>query len=119
MALWLYAGLTEQLPESARNLIAGERRPRVLPMSALELAYMHEIGRARDPAPMMLAALRQSIGLEIADVPFARLTETAIGLSWTRDPFDRLIAAHAIVADAPLVTADRTLLEHLPLATWG
>jgi PIN domain nuclease of toxin-antitoxin system len=41
-----------------------------------------------------------------------------VGLSWTHDPFDRLIAAHAIVADAPLVTADRTILENLPLATW-
>lgn len=67
---------------------------------------------------MMLAALRQSIGLEIANVSLAELTDTAIGLSWTRDPFDRLIAAHAIVADAPLVTADRTILENLPLARW-
>jgi PIN domain nuclease of toxin-antitoxin system len=107
------------LPESARDAIADERRPRLSPMSVLELTYMHEIGRARDPAPMMLAALRQSIGLEVADVSFAKLMETAIGLSWTRDPFDRMIAAHAIVADTPLLTADRTILEHLPLASWA
>lgn len=79
---------------------------------------MHEIGRARDPAPMMLAALRQSIGLEIADVSLAELAHTAVGLAWTRDPFDRMIAAHAIASDAPLVTADRTILANLPLATW-
>lgn len=79
---------------------------------------MHEIGRARDPAPMMMAALRQSIGLEIADVALAELAQTAMDLSWTRDPFDRLISAHAIVADAPLVTADRTILGNLPLAVW-
>lgn len=66
----------------------------------------------------MLAALRQSIGLEVADASLAELATTAIGLSWTRDPFDRLIAAHAIVADAPLITADRTILKHLPLARW-
>jgi predicted nucleic acid-binding protein len=29
-----------------------------------------------------------------------------------------MIAAQAIVADAPLATADRTILEHLPQATW-
>lgn len=79
---------------------------------------MHEIGRARDPAPMMLAALRKSIGLEVADISLAELARTAAGLSWTRDPFDRMIAAHAIVADVPLVTADRTILDNLPLATW-
>jgi PIN domain nuclease of toxin-antitoxin system len=67
---------------------------------------------------MMLAALRQSIGLEVADVSLAELTNTAVGLTWTRDPFNRMIAAQAIVADAPLVTADRTILEHLPQATW-
>jgi len=44
--------------------------------------------------------------------------QAANGLSWTRDPFDRMIAAQAIVADAPLVTADRTILGNLPLATW-
>ncbi len=79
---------------------------------------MHEIGRARDPVPVMLAALRQSIGLEIADVSLAELTHAAVGLDWTRDPFDRMIAAQAIVADAPLITADRTILANLPLATW-
>ncbi len=85
---------------------------------ALELTYLHEVGKARDSAPMMLTALRQSIGLEVADTSFADLIDRAVDLSWTRDPFDRLIAAHAIVADAPLVTADETIRKHLPLATW-
>lgn len=67
----------------------------------------------------MLAALRQSVGLQVDDISLAELVSTARGLSWTRDPFDRLIAAHAIVADAPLLTADKTIREHLPLATWG
>ncbi len=67
---------------------------------------------------MMLAALRQSIGLEVDDVSLAKLTDAASTLSWTRDPFDRLMAAHAIVADVPLVTADRTILANLPQATW-
>jgi PIN domain nuclease of toxin-antitoxin system len=99
-------------------VLLGERQPRIPPLAALELAYLHEVGKARDTVPTMLAALRQSIGLEVADASLAELATTAIGLSWTRDPFDRLIAAHAIVADAPLITADRTILEHLPLARW-
>lgn len=67
---------------------------------------------------MMLSALRQSIGLEVADISLVELADTAIGLTWTRDPFDRMIAAQAIIADVPLVTADRTILANLPLATW-
>ncbi len=55
----------------------------------------------------------------MADASLADVTQAAAPLSWTRDPFDRLIAAHAIVANAPLVTADRTIRENLPLAIWS
>jgi PIN domain nuclease of toxin-antitoxin system len=44
--------------------------------------------------------------------------QAAAGLTWTRDPFDRLIAAHAILSGAPLLTADRRILANLPQATW-
>jgi len=66
----------------------------------------------------MLAALRNDIGLEVVDLSLDVLVRSAVDLTWTRDPFDRLIAAHAIVTDAPLVTADETLRENLPLALW-
>jgi PIN domain nuclease of toxin-antitoxin system len=99
--------------------LIGEREPALSPIAALELAYLHEIGRAGDPLATMLAALRRDVGLELVDASAIELMQAAEGLSWTRDPFDRLIAAHAIVANAPLVTADETMREHLPLATWG
>lgn len=98
-------------------LASGE--PFVSPIVELELTYLFEVGRVTEPASAPLGALRRSIGLQLADVSLEALTQAAVELSWTRDPFDRLIAAHAIVANAPLATADRTILEHLPLATWG
>lgn len=97
----------------------GEREVAFSPIAALELAYLHEIGRAGDPLATMLAALRSDIGLELVDASAVELMQAAADLSWTRDPFDRLISAHAIVANVPLVTADETILEHLSLATWG
>jgi PIN domain nuclease of toxin-antitoxin system len=106
------------LPAAARRLL-DEMEPRLSPMAALELLYLHEIGRARDPLPTMLSALKKDIGLDLVDASVAELIEAATALTWTRDPFDRLIAAHAIVADAPLVTADQTILDNLPLATWA
>jgi PIN domain nuclease of toxin-antitoxin system len=110
--------MSERLPEAARLLLS-ERRPKVSPLVELELACMHEIGRARDPAPTMLVALRKTIGLEVDDISFAEIAQTAVGLTWTRDPFDRIIAAQAIVSDVPLITADRTILDNLPQATWS
>jgi len=107
----------ERLSKPARRLVA-EKECRLSPIAALELGYLHEVGRAGDPLTTMLATLRQAIGLEVVDVATMELVETAWPLSWTRDPFDRLIAAHAIVANAPLVTADETIRENLSLAIW-
>ena len=39
-------------------------------------------------------------------------------LSWTRDPFDRLLVATAELHEAPLITKDRTILENFAGAVW-
>jgi len=110
--------LDSRLPPAARRLIE-ERERGFSPIGALELKYLHETGRARDSLAEMLAALRRDVGLEVVDVSAKDLAEAAAEISWTRDPFDRLISAHAIVANAPLVTADETMLENLSLARWS
>ena len=109
--------MQERLSVPARESIENSD-PLVSPMVLLELAYLHESGRARDPAETMLVALRRDIGVQLAEASLNELVQASLNLSWTRDPFDRLIAAHAIVADAPLVTADRTIRENLPHAVW-
>ena len=96
----------------------GSEAVAVSPIVKLELTYLHEIGRVSEPATAPLAALGRTIGLGVSDLPVASLVDAAAGLTWTRDPFDRLIAAHAIIVGAPLITADRTILRHLPQAVW-
>ena len=115
---WLYEGADRRIPASVRDLIESEA-PFVSPMVELELTYLFEVRRVTEPAAAPLTALQRTIGLEIADASLADVAAAAAGLSWTRDPFDRLIAAHAIVTGAPLLTADETILDNLSLATWG
>ena len=115
---WLYEGADRRIPAAVRNLIETEQ-PFVSPIVELELTYLYEVGKVTEAAAAPLTALRKTIGLQIADIPASALVRAATGLSWTRDPFDRMIAAQAIVADAPLLTADRTILANLPQATWG
>lgn len=114
---WLYEGADRRIPAAARALLESEESF-VSPLVELELTYLYEVGRVTEPAATPLAALGRTIGLRTAEVSLSAVAKVATAIQWTRDPFDRMIAAQAIVADAPLVTADRTILEHLPLATW-
>lgn len=70
------------------------------------------------PTVEVLGFLGSTLGLTVAQIGFAPLCATAVGLTWTRDPFDRLLAAHSIAAGLPLLTKDRSLLENLDLAFW-
>jgi PIN domain nuclease of toxin-antitoxin system len=115
---WLYEGADRRIPAPVRELLdSGD--PFVSPLVELELTYLYEVGRVTEPAAAPLAALERTIGLRTAEASLSAVTRAAAEIQWARDPFDRMIAAQAIVAGAPLVTADRTILEHLPLATWG
>ena len=65
-----------------------------------------------------LDALAKDVGLSVADVSLARVMKMAGTLTWTRDPFDRMIVAHAMVADAALVSKDRLIRKHCDKAIW-
>lgn len=115
---WLYEGADQRIPAGVRRLIE-TNEPFIPAIVELELTYLFEVGRVTEPADAPLSALRRMIGLQVADASSVALVKAAAELTWTRDPFDRMIAAQAIVAGVPLATADRTILEHLPQATWA
>jgi len=41
-----------------------------------------------------------------------------VSSEWTRDPFDRLIVAHAAANDARLLTKDEKIRRHYKRAVW-
>jgi len=114
---WLHAGDTDRFPDRARELLEAEALA-ISPLVRLELQYLHEIGRTSEPADAVLAALGRTLGLRVVDCSLAELIGHASGLDWTRNPFDRLLAAHATVEQAPLLTADSTIRANLSLAVW-
>ena len=87
-------------------------------MVALELDFLHEIGRLREPADRVLDHLEATLGLTLSPVPFASAVAAARGLRWTRDPFDRIIVGSALAEGAELATADETIRANYPLAAW-
>jgi PIN domain nuclease of toxin-antitoxin system len=114
---WLYEGRVDLLSKPAADAIeTGQLN--ISPMVSLELDYLHEIGRIKLDSGLVIKTLTEEIGLQIADAPFQRIIGHANKLDWTRDPFDRIIVAHAIQAQSPLVTRDRAIREHFNGAVW-
>ncbi len=117
VALWLYTGKIEYLSQRAQRKI-DESDLVVSPIVELELAYLNEIGRVTDTAQQILGALGSRMGLTVAQIGFGPLCATAVEVTWTRDPFDRMLVAHAITAGLPLLTKDASILANLDLAFW-
>jgi PIN domain nuclease of toxin-antitoxin system len=118
VAAWLYATGPDALSSRAAELITGSDDVRVSPMVRLELQYLYEIGRVAEPAATVVDALAAALGLTVCATSFVRVAHEAEKVSWTRDPFDRLIVAQATVHAAQLVTKDTTMHANYPGAVW-
>lgn len=88
-------------------------------MALLELQYLYEIRRIIVPPQAILVKLNAEIGLTLCDHSFAMIGEIALGETWTRDPFDRMIVAHAKANGvAPLLSKDEAIRENYRNARW-
>ena len=117
VVVWLFTGETEQLSTDAIGAIE-QHQLVISPMVQLELSFLHEIGRLTIGGADMIADLERRIGLRRSDLPLDAIVDTAATLTWTPDPFDRLIVPDALVARAALVTKDRTIHDHTTIASW-
>jgi PIN domain nuclease of toxin-antitoxin system len=103
---------TDVFSRRAQTAIEREDDLRISPLVLLELEYLHEIKRIKGPAVAIVNDLQAEIGLRVCDTPFALVVHKALEERWTRDPFDRMIVAHARLHSAPLITLDRRILSH-------
>ena len=117
VVVWLYAGKVEKLSEQAEALINGHE-VFISPVVRLELQYLFEIHRIIDEANEIVFDLSDRIGLKICEKSFNTIVSGALDISWTRDPFDRIIVANADVNHNILVTKDRNILENYEKAMW-
>lgn len=115
--VWLYAGEVERLSPSAIEAI--ETHDLVIsPMVQLELTYLHEIGRLTVSGAEIVGDLTDRIGLRLSESTMAAVVHAATSVSWTRDPFDRMIVADAIVAATDLLTKDERIRDNTTFARW-
>ena len=105
----LYQADLAALTPAALKILDSDDDLRISPMVLLELEYLYEIKRIKMNARRILDALALDIGLKLCDAPFAEVARKALEERWTRDPFDRIILAHARSRRANLITRDREL----------
>ena len=84
----------------------------VSPVSLLELQYLAEIGRLDVRNPEFTDSLLEDSRFLVDEVPLVHLVQRALPLSWTRDPFDRLLCAHSLARRVPLCTADKQIITN-------
>jgi len=87
-------------------------------MVQLVLTFLHEIGRLTVSGAEIVGDLIDRIGLRLSDAPMSAVVHAAASLTWTRDPFDRMIVADAVVAATDLLTKDERILANTTLARW-
>lgn len=79
----------------------------VSPVSFLEVTFLGEVGRLEIRHPGFVDAISADPRFVVDEPPLLALVEKAVPLTWTRDPFDRLLAAHSEARRVPLCTLDR------------
>ena len=117
VVVWLYAGEVARLGPRARAALETQEL-RVSPMVLLELGFLREIGRISVRPEKIRTALALDLGLHVCTLPMADAVMAALGFSWTRDPFDRLICGHAAARRAGLVTKDETIRANFSKTVW-
>jgi PIN domain nuclease of toxin-antitoxin system len=85
---------------------------RISPVVILELEYLYEIGRVRENSSIVIDYLSNKLDLEIDDCSFSDVIKFSVRESWTRDPFDRIIVAHARSKDAFLISKDSNMKKY-------
>ena len=118
VVVWLCEANLSKLSPAALDAI-NENDLLISPTVLIELNFLLQIKRiVRNPLDLA-KQLRTQLGVQVCDHSFPDLAETALFESWTRDPFDLLIVAHAKANGySLLITQDEKIRQNYPKAIW-
>ena len=115
--VWLFQKDLGKFSKQSLKLI-NNNELQISPMVVMELKFLNEIGRLNYKPMEIINELTKTISLNVSNEKFATTAYKSLDLSWTRDPFDRLIVASASVQKAKLISKDRNILDHYEYAVW-
>ena len=106
--IWLHQG-----HRRSRPLAKAAARLYISPASLLEVQFLVEAGRVGLRPGASVSDLVDDERWLVDEPPAAAWFLRALEVGWTRDPFDRLLVAHARVRGWQLATGDVALSERL------
>ena len=115
--IWLYSGQLDLFNPKVLKLINTEQVC-ISHIVKLEIQYLYEIRRVKYESGIIIDTLIDEIGLMFSDNSFDTIVREAIHLSFTRDPFDRIIVADASINNSRLISKDRNLKKHYKKTIW-
>ena len=117
VVVWLYSGETDLFSSTASRLIE-DNELLISPMVLLELQYLMEIKRIIVEPAIIFDNLAETVGLQKCRSSFGRVIAESMGITWTKDPFDRIITATAAMHNAILLTKDEQIRQEYSRALW-
>ena len=118
VAVWLAQGDLRRISRAAHEHIARSALL-ISPMVMIELQYLFQIKRISHNARDLQRKLEQELGVRVCHLSFPSIASVAIDEDWTREPFDRIIVAHAKANNfAYLISADENVRRFYPRAVW-
>lgn len=115
--VWLYSGQLDLFNPKVLKLINSEQVC-ISHIVKLEIQYLFEIKRVKYEPGLIIDTLIDEIGLMYSDNNFESIVRQAIHLSFTRDPFDRIIIADASINNSKLISKDRNIKKHYKNTIW-
>lgn len=117
--VWLYQAKTSQLSKKVIDILENTDNQFVVsPMVILELEFLFEIGRINANAEQIFNHIHQILDLTICQKSWLEVVKIANQLKFTRDPFDRLIVANAMLDDNILISKDNKIGDFYQKCVW-
>lgn len=117
--VWLYQYKTQKFPKKVIETLENmDNRLLFSPMVKLELQYLYEIRRIQHSPNQILDTLSDILDLKMCQKSWEKIIEMAIRCDFTRDAFDRLIVAHAMLDNDYIITKDEKMTANYSNCIW-
>ena len=116
-SLFWTAALSRKLSTRARDAIANPRS-RLLVSAVTAFEYVDLNRRARFGVDAPLDPILHRLGAVVVDYPAAAIRLAEALPEHHFDPVDRMMIAHAMLLDVPLISSDRTVREYPVTVIW-